>query len=61
MSHSEEEFLLKNKEEKVPFFEAPDNKILAFDMFRGPSPGFFSDLDLNNPGGKRKDKDHLTD
>ncbi|MEW8985804.1 MAG: hypothetical protein AB2401_02130 [Bacillus sp. (in: firmicutes)] len=44
---------LENNEEKVPLFEAPDGKILATgDMFRGPSTGFISDLDLNNPGSK---------
>ncbi|KAA9012660.1 hypothetical protein [Niallia endozanthoxylica] len=61
MSTSEEEFLLKNNKTKVPFFDAPDGKILAFDMFRGPSPGFFSDMDLNNPGEKIIDKEELTD
>lgn len=44
---------LENKEEREPLFEAPDGKILATgDMFRGPSTGFTSDLDLNNPGLK---------
>lgn len=42
---------LEDTEEKVPLFDAPDGKILATgDMFRGPSTGFTSDLDLNNPG-----------
>ncbi|WP_338449210.1 hypothetical protein R4Z09_23820 [Niallia oryzisoli] len=61
MSTSEEEFLLRNKKGKDPFFDAPDGKILAFDIFRGPSTGFFSDMDLNNPGEKIKDKEELTD
>ncbi|MFS0864426.1 hypothetical protein [Fredinandcohnia sp. 179-A 10B2 NHS] len=49
---------MKRKSEDIdykgdaPLFEAPDDKILAFDMFRGPSPGIFSDVDLDNPGRK---------
>ncbi|WP_453994245.1 hypothetical protein [Bacillus nitroreducens] len=39
----------------VPLFDAPDDKILAFDMFRGVSPGLFSDVDLDNPGKKIED------
>ncbi|WP_449537354.1 hypothetical protein [Ferdinandcohnia sp. Marseille-Q9671] len=39
----------------APLFDAPDDKILAFDMFRGISPGIFSDVDLNNPGKKIED------
>ncbi|WP_243385943.1 hypothetical protein [Bacillus kexueae] len=41
--------------EKVPYFDAPDDKILAFDMFRGPSIGITSDIDLDNPGRKRNE------
>jgi len=39
-------------DEKKPYFDAPDGKILAFDMFRGPSIGILSDVDLDNPGNK---------
>ncbi|MEH7387530.1 hypothetical protein V7147_19320 [Bacillus sp. JJ1521] len=37
---------------QAPLFDAPDDKILAFDMFRGISPGIFSDVDLDNPAQK---------
>ncbi|MBM7704801.1 hypothetical protein [Metabacillus iocasae] len=48
----------KNKQPEIneeikPYFEAPDNKILAVDMFRGPYTGIYSDFDLSNPGQKR--------
>ncbi|MCM3707617.1 MULTISPECIES: hypothetical protein [Cytobacillus] len=56
MSNKEEEFLLNEaskKEIKIPLFEAPDGKIMATgDMFRGPSTGITSEIDLNNPGNK---------
>ncbi|HEO8420116.1 hypothetical protein [Niallia sp. FSL W8-0635] len=53
MSKSEEEYLNEQTSKKFnPFFEAPDQKILAVDMFRGPYTGFLSDFDLNNPGNK---------
>ncbi|WP_243291145.1 hypothetical protein [Bacillus sp. FJAT-47783] len=41
-----------DNEEKQPFFDAADDKILAFDMFRGPSIGLTSEIDLDNPGKK---------
>ncbi len=44
-----------NKEPDAPLFDAPDDKILAFDMFRGISPGIFSDVDLDNPAKKIED------
>ncbi|WP_187370817.1 hypothetical protein [Bacillus timonensis] len=40
---------------EAPLFDAPDDKILAFDMFRGISPGLFSDVDLDNPAKKIED------
>ncbi|WP_312095709.1 hypothetical protein [Niallia sp.] len=53
MSKSEEEYLKEQTAKEInPFFEAPDQKILAIDMFRGPYTGFLSDFDLNNPGNK---------
>lgn len=53
MSKSEEEYLKEQVAKKInPFFEAPDQKMLAVDMFRGPYTGFLSDFDLNNPGNK---------
>lgn len=53
MSNREEEYLHeKGVREVSPFFEAPDKKILAVDMFRGPDTGIFSDMDLSNPGQK---------
>ncbi|MFE8698143.1 hypothetical protein ACFYKT_17620 [Cytobacillus sp. FJAT-53684] len=56
MSNKEEEYLLNEalkNETKTPLFEAPDGKILAVgDLFRGPSTGITSDIDLNNPGRK---------
>lgn len=49
---------LENKQDKVPLFDAPDGKILATgDMFRGPSTGFTSDLDLSNPGRNLPEED----
>jgi len=49
---------LENKQGEVPLFEAPDEKILATgDMFRGPSTGFTSDLDLSNPGRNLPEED----
>ncbi|MBA4537401.1 hypothetical protein H1Z61_09740 [Bacillus aquiflavi] len=42
----------RNKEQthfKPALFEAADGKILAIDMFRGPYPGAFSNLDFNSP------------
>ncbi|WP_110114236.1 hypothetical protein [Bacillus sp. CGMCC 1.16541] len=52
-----------NKQPKInnevnPYFEAPDNKILAIDMFRGPYTGIYSDFDLSNPGTKLKVDDY---
>ncbi|EOR23739.1 hypothetical protein KGR20_16030 [Cytobacillus oceanisediminis] len=53
MSKSEEDYLKEQSmRESHPFFEAPDQKILAIDLFRGPYTGFLSDFDLNNPGNK---------
>jgi hypothetical protein len=46
-------------EEKLPYFEAPDNKILAFDMFRGPFTGISSAFDLENPGRKQNENKQL--
>ncbi|MCA1032507.1 hypothetical protein LCL95_15835 [Bacillus timonensis] len=49
---------MKKKNEKqdfngeTPFFDAPDDKILAFDMFRGPTTGVSSEFDLDNPSRK---------
>ena len=61
MDIKEEEYLLNEAskgEVKVPIFGPPDGKILAIgDMFNGPSPGIFSDIDLNNPGKKLEEKD----
>ncbi|MDF2904128.1 MAG: hypothetical protein K0S25_1766 [Bacillus sp. (in: firmicutes)] len=49
---------LKENMEKAPLFEAPDRKILATgDMFRGPSTGITSDLDLDNPGRNLPEED----
>jgi hypothetical protein len=47
----------KNSDEEVkaPYFDAPDDKILAFDMFRGPSIGILSNFDLENPGRKQNE------
>jgi hypothetical protein len=42
-------------EVKAPYFDAPDDKILAFDMFRGPSMGILSNFDLENPGRKQNE------
>jgi hypothetical protein len=59
MANKEEEFLLEQAggNDKVPLFEAADGKILATgDLFRGPSTGFTSELDLNNPGNKLPEK-----
>jgi len=44
-----------NNKPDAPLFDAPDDKILAFDMFRGISPGLFSDVDLDNPAKKIED------
>lgn len=44
--------LQQDFDERKPYFDAPDNKILSFDMFRGPSIGITSDVDLDNPGRK---------
>lgn len=56
LSNKEEEYLINEatkNEVKTPLFEAPDGKILAVgDLFRGPSTGITSDIDLNNPGRK---------
>ncbi|MGN7401301.1 hypothetical protein ACTHO0_15750 [Cytobacillus praedii] len=61
MSNKEEESLINEatKDEiKTPLFEAPDGKILAVgDLFRGPSTGISSDIDLNNPGRKLEEKE----
>ncbi|SFB18575.1 MULTISPECIES: hypothetical protein [unclassified Bacillus (in: firmicutes)] len=64
MANKEEEFLLREKELELgtPLFDTPDGKILAVgDMFRGPSPGFLSEIDLNNPGQKLKERDERFD
>ncbi len=61
MSNKEEEYLINEatKDEiKTPLFEAPDGKILAVgDLFRGPSTGISSDIDLNNPGRKLEEQE----
>ncbi|MBP3039790.1 hypothetical protein J9303_09865 [Bacillaceae bacterium Marseille-Q3522] len=61
MNNKEIETLLieKNlKKEETPIFNAPDHKILATgEMFRGPSTGITSDIDLDNPGRKLPEKD----
>lgn len=61
MSNKEEEYLINEatkNEIKTPLFEAPDGKILAVgDLFRGPSTGISSDIDLNNPGRKLEEKE----
>ncbi len=54
--------LENNTKDPVPLFDAADGKILATgDMFRGPSTGFTSDLDLNNPGRNLPKKDIIGD
>ena len=61
MSKEEDEFLANEaakKEVKTPIFGPPDGKILAVgDLFRGPSTGITSELDLNNPGNKLHEED----
>ena len=61
MSKEEDEFLLREfekKEEKVPIFGPPDGKILAVgELFRGPSTGITSEIDLNNPGRKLEERE----
>lgn len=61
MSKEEDDFLAHEaakKEVKVPIFGPPDGKILAVgDLFRGPSTGISSELDLNNPGNKLAEED----
>ena len=53
MSKSEEEYLLEQVAKNAnPVFDAPDKKILATDLFRGPYTGLFSDFDINNPGNR---------
>jgi hypothetical protein len=64
LAEKEEEFLLKQADDgnRVPLFEARDGKILATgDMFRGPSTGFTSEFDLNNPGNKLTEKEEKYD
>lgn len=49
MSNKEEEFLLS--EAKPSFFEVTDGSSAPIgDLFRGPSTGITSELDLKNPG-----------
>ncbi|WP_313799390.1 hypothetical protein [Cytobacillus sp.] len=61
MSNKEEEYLIHEaakNEIKTPLFEAPDGKILAVgDLFRGPSTGITSNIDLNNPGKRLEERD----
>lgn len=56
MSKEEDEYLAREAAKnvvKVPIFGPPDGKILAVgEIFRGPSTGMTSELDLNNPGNK---------
>ncbi|KAB2338929.1 hypothetical protein F7731_05140 [Cytobacillus depressus] len=65
MSNQEEEYLINEatkNEVKVPLFGPPDGKIIATgEMFRGPSTGFISDIDLENPGRKFEKKDKMFD
>ena len=61
MSKEEDQYLANEaakKEVKAPLFGPPDGKILAVgDLFRGPSTGITSELDLNNPGKKLPDEE----
>lgn len=50
-----------NEFHEVPFFDANDHKILAFDMFRGPSTGFYSEFDLSNPGRRLETENNIID
>jgi hypothetical protein len=53
---------LHSQGEKKPFFEAPDNKILAVgDMFRGPYTGISSVIDLNDASEKSTSEEELTE
>lgn len=62
MTEQPGEKLENNTKDPVPLFDAADGKILATgDMFRGPSTGFTSDLDLNNPGRNLPEKEIIED
>ncbi|UQZ77701.1 hypothetical protein C2I17_18585 [Niallia circulans] len=53
MSKREEEYLKEQIGKEINlFFEAPDKKNLATDLFRGPDTGVLSDFDLKNPGNR---------
>lgn len=65
MSNKEEEYLINEatkNEIKTPLFDAPDGKILAVgDLFRGPSTGITSNIDLNNRGRRQEEGDSKLD
>jgi len=54
LSNKEEEYLIKKhskNEVKTPIFGPPDGKIIAAgELFRGPSTGITSEMDLQDAG-----------